>query len=56
MSKEYHTRLLTENEYMEWDQLVEASPGGTVYNTSWWGGYDCTTQRGQDGDGRLLCR
>ena len=36
MSKKYHVRILAETEYAEWDQLVELSPGGTVYNTSWW--------------------
>ena len=36
MSKEFEVRLLGESEYDAWDRLVESSPAGTVYSTSWW--------------------
>ena len=38
MGKDFTVRVLTEAEYEEWDQLVETSPTGTAYNTSWWVG------------------
>jgi hypothetical protein len=36
VSKELDVRILDPAEYDEWDRLVESSPAGTVYNTSWW--------------------
>lgn len=45
MSKEYSVRVLDQSEYEAWDELVEASPAGTAYNTSWWVG----TQARQNG-------
>ena len=36
VSRQFLARILDETEYDEWDRLVEQSPSGTVYNTSWW--------------------
>ena len=36
VSTPYEARLLREEEYNGWNRLVSESPGGTVYQQSWW--------------------